>query len=91
MHWRDMEHVVLALAAEHVPILARLPADYRASQALIGKVKTITSLAVKDALPGSGGSRGCALAPVNSDEHCASTHNDITNKQERRTYMWERE
>ncbi len=87
---RAIEFVVISVSSEHVHVLGNLPRIYSTSQALVGKVKTIASLAVREQLPGSIWSRGCMLKPITSPGHWASTQNYIANMQERGAYVWDR-
>jgi REP element-mobilizing transposase RayT len=86
---REIECAALSVSSEHVHALMQLPPRYKDAHSLIGKIKTIASLAVREQLPGSIWSRGCALKVTTSEHHWSATANYILNKQERGSYLWD--
>jgi hypothetical protein len=86
---RSIACVALSVGCEHVHGLMALSSLYKEAQTLVGKLKNVASLAVRNELPGSIWSRGCNCKPVTSNEHWAATEDYILNKQEGGTFVWD--
>lgn len=63
--------------------------DYENLKLLVGKLKTLSSLAIRKEMPGNVWARGGHFGRIRNESHFDSTRNYITHKQERGAFVWD--
>jgi hypothetical protein len=79
---------VVSVSGQHLHSLARLPSDRAVAKREIGKAKQAASHAVRETMPGSVWSEGCALRPVLDERHLENVYEYIRFRQEPGTLVW---
>ena len=88
---RNGSPAAITVGKDHVHLLVDSPSSYEEVKQVIGKVKTVASLAIREHIPGSIWSRGCLVKRVSTLDHLEATRRYITEKQERGAYVWDKD
>lgn len=88
---RDCSAATVSISAEHVHALVALPPDYKEAKAVVRAMKTVSSLAIREQMPGSIWSRGRTLKRVVTMAHWKATREYIASKQEPGAYTWDQD
>jgi len=86
---RSIRVLAVSVSDHHVHLHLQLTNEYREVKAIIGKCKTIASLAVRDQLPGSIWSRGCDINTIGDASYQRNVFHYITEGQEKGAYVWD--
>ena len=84
----DYNVLVVSVSACHVHVLAQLPVDLAEYRKVIAWLKTRSSRAMKDVLPGRVGSRGDKHILVKGDRHRACEYDYIRDRQGPSARCW---
>lgn len=88
---RDCSAAAVSVAAEHVHVLAALPPNYDEAKVIVRAMKTVSSLAIREQMPGSVWSRGRTLKRVITMSHWEAARKYIATKQEPGAYTWDQD
>lgn len=86
---RQIRVIAISVSDHHVHIQAQLDWGYPEVKKLVGKCKTIASLAVREQMPGSIWSRGCDINPIKDRSYQRNVFNYIAQGQEKDAWVWD--